>query len=89
MDNQLFESFKALVDQFKERGILWMTGLSQIQARVHDSVRSTVLPGLCDQKYSWNSLLVKLTASVDSIIIDVFEKFKMRQENHILKPEFE
>ncbi len=29
-----------------------------------------------------------ITSSADSVI-DVFEKFQMRQEDHILKPEFE
>jgi acyl transferase domain-containing protein len=89
--HQHFETFKTLVDQLKGGGILWVTGLSQIKC--HDP-RFGQINGVARAMRS-EMLIDFATCEVDNIspsvnkIIDVFEKFQIRQEDDVFKPEFE
>ncbi|KGO55930.1 Acyl transferase/acyl hydrolase/lysophospholipase [Penicillium expansum] len=91
MDHQRFESFKALVDNMKDLGILWVTGLLQIECR---DPRFGQINGIARSIRS-ERLVSLATCEVDNVdssyekIIDVFESFQLRQEDHSLKPEFE
>ncbi|KAJ5916406.1 Acyl transferase/acyl hydrolase/lysophospholipase [Penicillium tannophilum] len=92
IDNQRFESFKTLVDNLKNCGILWVTGLSQIQC---NDPRFGQITGIARTIRS--ELLIDFaTCEVDNVnissterIIDVFEEFQARQEDETFKPEFE
>ncbi|KAJ5104223.1 Acyl transferase/acyl hydrolase/lysophospholipase [Penicillium argentinense] len=91
MDDERFHAFKSLVDGLNERGLLWVTGLSQIQcqdpqfAQINGAARSLRSEMLVDIA----------TCEVDSVarstgkIVDVFEQFQTREKDHILNPEFE
>ncbi|CAG7923142.1 unnamed protein product [Penicillium olsonii] len=91
MDEQLFESFKDLVDRLKGCGIMWVTGLSQLECQ---DPRFGQINGIARAMRS-EMLIDFATCEVDDIglstnrIIDVFEKFQSREEDGILKPEFE
>ncbi|KAJ5910086.1 Acyl transferase/acyl hydrolase/lysophospholipase [Penicillium tannophilum] len=95
IDHQRFESFKALVENMEECGIgiLWVTELSQIEC--HDP-RFGQINGIARSIRS-EKLVSFATCEVDNLncdssrdkIIDVFERFQLRQEDHSLKPEFE
>ncbi|OJI96712.1 hypothetical protein ASPVEDRAFT_119070 [Aspergillus versicolor CBS 583.65] len=91
IDDERFKAFQSLVDQLKECGILWITGLSQMQCHnpgfgqvngIARAIRSEMLIDFA-------------TCEVDNVsysaekIIDVFEQFQMRQRYDVLKPEFE
>lgn len=91
MENQSFDSFKKLVQSLKDSGILWVTGLSQIQCR---DPRFAQVNGIA--RAIRNEMLIDFaTCEVDDVgsslekLIDVFERFQIRQEDEILKPEFE
>ncbi|CAG8903343.1 unnamed protein product [Penicillium egyptiacum] len=91
MDNQRFDAFKKLVEGVNECGILWVTRLSQAQC--HDP-RFSQINGVA--RTIRNELLVDFaTCEVDNLdvslekLIDVYEKFQVRQEDQTLKPEFE
>ncbi|KAJ5100126.1 polyketide synthase [Penicillium argentinense] len=91
MDETRFESFKNLVKNLKECGILWVTGLSQIQC--HDP-RFGQINGIartirCEMIVDFAICEVDHVASSLDSIIDVFEKFQSRQEDRMLEPEFE
>ncbi|GAQ45906.1 polyketide synthase [Aspergillus niger] len=89
-DNTL-ESFKTLVDQIKECGILWLTGLCQVPCK---DPRFGQVSGIARTIRS-EMLIDFATCEVDCIIssadrvVDVFEKFQMREEDDVFKPEFE
>lgn len=91
LDDKRFNGFKALIDGLEERGVLWVTGLSQVKcldpqfAQINGTARSLRSEMLVDFA----------TCEVDNFsrsvnkIIDVFESFEMRHEEQFLKPEFE
>jgi acyl transferase domain-containing protein len=91
MDDQRFRSFKNLVENLKGYGILWVTPLSQIQCQ---DPRFGQINGIARTLRS-EMLVDFATCEVDHVvssvdrIIDVLEKFQIRQEDHTLKPEFE
>ncbi|KAJ5761957.1 Acyl transferase/acyl hydrolase/lysophospholipase [Penicillium nucicola] len=91
IDEQRFSSFKTLVENLQNCGILWVTSLSQIQCQdprfgqVHGIARTIRSEMLVDFA----------TCEVDNVgtsldqIMDVFERFQVRQEDESFKPEFE
>ncbi|KND94632.1 Lovastatin diketide synthase LovF [Tolypocladium ophioglossoides CBS 100239] len=91
MDDQRFGSFKTLVSNLKDCGILWVTGLSQIQCQ---DPRFGQINGIARTIRS-KMIVDFATCEVDNVgsslgkTIDVFEKFQIRQEDETLKPEFE
>ncbi|KAJ5900212.1 polyketide synthase [Penicillium subrubescens] len=91
MDDQRFDSFKSLVESLKECGILWVTALSQVRCQ---DPRFGMINGIARTIRS-EMLVDFATCEVDDVgssvekIIDVFAKFQRRQEDDILKPEFE
>ncbi|KAJ5973964.1 polyketide synthase [Penicillium waksmanii] len=91
MDDQRFELFKNLVQNLKECGILWVTGLSQIQC--HDpkfgQINGIARTIRCEMVVDFATCEVDHVASSLDNIIEVFEKFQSRQEDRILEPEFE
>lgn len=91
VDNQRFCSFKKLVESLDKRGILWVTRLSQTQCQ---DPRFSQINGIA--RTIRNELLVDFaTCEIDDLglslekLIDVYEKFQVRQEDETLKPEFE
>ncbi|KAJ5768714.1 Acyl transferase/acyl hydrolase/lysophospholipase [Penicillium odoratum] len=95
IDQQRFEAFKALVENMEECGIgiLWVTKLLQMECR---DPRYGQINGIARSIRS-EKLVSLATCEVDNVdsdssrdkIIDVFERFQLRQEGHSLKPEFE
>lgn len=91
MDDQRFQSFKNLVDNLKDCGILWVTALSQTQCQ---DPRFGQINGIARTLRS-EMLVDFATCEVDNVsisvdrIIDVFERFQIRQEDLTLKPELE
>ncbi|POR37432.1 Polyketide synthase [Tolypocladium paradoxum] len=91
VDDWRFESFKTLVNNLKDCGILWVTGLSQIHCQ---DPRFGQINGIARTIRS-EMMVDFATCEVDNVgssldkIIDVFEKFQIRQEDETLKPEFE
>ncbi|OJI87738.1 hypothetical protein ASPTUDRAFT_61784 [Aspergillus tubingensis CBS 134.48] len=91
MDNERFESFKALMNQVKECGILWLTGLCQVECK---NPRFAQINGIARAIRS-EMLIDFATCEVDCVsssvdrVIDVFEKFQTREHGGVLKPEFE
>ncbi|KAJ6114967.1 Acyl transferase/acyl hydrolase/lysophospholipase [Penicillium sp. IBT 16267x] len=95
INHERFESFKSLVENMEECGIgiLWVTGLLQIECR---DPRSGQINGIARSIRS-EKLVDLATCEVDDVdsdssrekIIDVFERFQLRHEDHSLKPEFE
>lgn len=91
LDDRRFAAFKALIDDIKDSGLLWVTGLSQVHcqnpkfAQINGAARSLRSEMLVDIA----------TCEVDQFprsigkIIDVFESFQLRREEQFLKPEFE
>lgn len=91
VDDERFEAFKALVGQLKECGIFWVTALSQFPCR---DPRFGQITGIA--RVMRSEMLVDFaTCEVDKIsssaykIIDMFEKFQIRQEHGNLRPDFE
>ncbi|KAI2691625.1 hypothetical protein LCP963914a_1826 [Penicillium roqueforti] len=91
MDNQRFDSFKKLAHSLDQRGVLWVTRSSQAQCR---DPRFAQINGVA--RTIRNELRVDFaTCEVDDLdvsfekLIDVYEKFQVRQEDETLKPEFE
>ncbi|KAJ5783184.1 hypothetical protein N7457_004958 [Penicillium paradoxum] len=91
MDNQRFENFKQMMETLNDRGIFWVTGLSQIRCL---DPRFAQINGIA--RTIRNELLLDFaTCEVDDVgsslekLIDVFERFQVRQEDETLKPEFE
>ncbi|GKZ27195.1 type I Iterative Polyketide synthase (PKS), partial [Aspergillus brasiliensis] len=91
LDNERFESFKVLMDQFRRCGILWLTDLCQIECKdprfgqingIARAIRSEMLVDFATCEVDC------VSSSVDKII-DVFEKFQVREQDDVLKPEFE
>lgn len=91
MNDQRFSSFKALVESLNERGILWVTVLLQIQCQdprfgqihgVARAIRSELQIdfAVCE--------VDNFESSLDSIV-DVLERFQMRQEGDSFRPELE
>lgn len=95
IDQQRFESFKALVENMEASGIgiLWVTKLLQIECR---DPRFGQINGIARSIRS-EKLVNLATCEVDDPdsdssrdkIIDVFERFQLRQEDQSLKPDFE
>ncbi|KAH8691886.1 hypothetical protein BGW36DRAFT_431129 [Talaromyces proteolyticus] len=87
MDNQRFESYKSLVENLKQCGIFWVTGLSQIQCQ---DLRFGQITGFARTIRS-EMLVDFATCEVDNVntSLDVFGKFQIRKEDGTLKPEFE
>lgn len=91
MDDDMFESLKVLMNQVKECGILWLTGLCQVQCKdplfgqingFARAIRSEMLIDFATCEVD------QVSSSVDRII-HVFEKFQARKPDDVLKPEFE
>ncbi|KAF5548576.1 polyketide synthase [Fusarium phyllophilum] len=91
LEERRFESFKTLAGNLKDTGILWITHLSQLHCSdprfgqvlgISRTLRSEMLLGFA-------------TCEVDNIqsssdrIVDVFERFQLRQEDDTLKPDYE
>ncbi|KAJ5297689.1 Acyl transferase/acyl hydrolase/lysophospholipase [Penicillium antarcticum] len=91
MNDERFGSFQALIEGLKNCGIFWITGLSQIQCQ---DPRFGQINGIARTIRS-EMLIDFATCEVDNVsssldkIIDVFECFQLRQEDEMLKPEFE
>lgn len=92
INDERFELFKALVDSLKNCGILWVTGLSQIQCQdprfgqingIARTIRSELLIDFATCEVE------KVNKTSTERIIDVFEKFQARLEDETFKPEFE
>ncbi|KAF9888394.1 hypothetical protein FE257_008672 [Aspergillus nanangensis] len=91
MSDQRLESFKALVSQLKDCGVFWVTSLLQIQCQ-----DSRFAPILGMARVMRSEMLIDFaTCEVDNVssstsrIIDVFEKFQVRQTDDIIRPDFE
>jgi malonyl CoA-acyl carrier protein transacylase len=91
INNQRFKSFKKLAENLKERGILWVTRLSQAQCQ---DPRFGQIHGIA--RTIRNELLVNFAiCEVDNLdvsqekLIDVYENFQVRQKDETLKPESE
>ncbi|KAJ5953151.1 Acyl transferase/acyl hydrolase/lysophospholipase [Penicillium verhagenii] len=91
LDHERFELFKMLVDNLKKCGILWVTGLLQMQCQdpkfgqingIARTIRHELLADFATCEVD------KVDTSIERII-DVFEKFQARQEDDALKPELE
>nr|ALQ32998.1 putative polyketide synthase [Fusarium sp. NRRL 52700] len=86
-----FESFKTLAGNLKDAGILWITHLSQLHC---SDPRFGQVLGISRTLRS-EMLLDFATCEVDNIqsssdrIVDVFERFQLRQEDETLKPDYE
>ncbi|KAJ5740086.1 Acyl transferase/acyl hydrolase/lysophospholipase [Penicillium manginii] len=91
IDEERFSGFKSLIENLEDRGILWVTGLSQIQCR---DPKFAQINGTARSLRS-EMLIDFATCEVDNVpqsigkIIDVFETFQVRYEEQFLKPEFE
>ncbi|KAJ6008477.1 Acyl transferase/acyl hydrolase/lysophospholipase [Penicillium herquei] len=91
LDDQRLNSFKKLVENLKNSRLLWVTGLSQVQcydpqfAQINGIARSIRLEMLVE----FGTCEVDDISSSASKIIDVFEKFELRQDAEILKPDYE
>ncbi|CAI7576810.1 unnamed protein product [Penicillium palitans] len=91
MDNTRLDSFKKMVESLNRCGVLWVTPLSQPQCQ---DPRFSLINGIA--RTIRNELLVDFaTCEIDNLdislekLIDVYEKFQVRQEDETLKPEFE
>lgn len=91
LDDERFGGFKSLIENLQERGLLWVTALSQIQCR---DPKFAQINGTARSLRS--EMLIDLaTCEVDDVsqsigkIIDVFESFQVRHEEQFLHPEFE
>ncbi|WZH49456.1 Polyketide synthase [Fusarium acuminatum] len=91
IDQERFESFKTFTTNLKDAGILWITHLSQVGCSdprfgqvlgISRTLRSELLLdfGICE---------VEDVALSSEKIVDVFERFQARQEDDILKPDYE
>ncbi|KAJ5720443.1 Acyl transferase/acyl hydrolase/lysophospholipase [Penicillium malachiteum] len=91
MDDQRLNSFKKVVEDLKSSRLLWVTGLSQIQcqdpqfAQINGIARSIRLETLVE----FGTCEVDDISRSASKVIDVFEKFELRQDDEILKPDYE
>ncbi|KAJ5675621.1 polyketide synthase [Penicillium macrosclerotiorum] len=85
------EAFKKLISTLKDSGIFWITGLSQMNCQ---DPRFGQVQGIARTIRS-EMLVDFATCEVDHVgssmerIVDVFEKFQLREEDETLKPEFE
>ncbi|PKY00760.1 polyketide synthase [Aspergillus campestris IBT 28561] len=91
IDEERFETFKALVGELKDCGIFWVTALSQVQCQ---DPRYGQITGIA--RVMRSEMLVDFaTCEVDDVglsvhrIVDVFEKFQTRQVRDNLRPEME
>ncbi|CVL00302.1 probable polyketide synthase [Fusarium mangiferae] len=91
LEERRFESFKTLAGNLKDAGILWITHLSQLHC---SDPRFGQVLGISRTLRS-EMLLDFATCEVDNIqsssdrIVDVFERFQLRQEDDTLKPDYE
>ncbi|KAJ5989668.1 Acyl transferase/acyl hydrolase/lysophospholipase [Penicillium waksmanii] len=91
LDDEKFGGFKSLIENLRDRGLLWVTGLSQIQCR---DPKFAQINGTARSLRS-EMLIDIATCEVDDVpqsigkIVDVFESFQVRHEEEFVKPEFE